>query len=346
MHVQEVDVIKRSMNEVMVRTIVKKAIRDFKTDPNRTIRNLVDMALQFADSRFQQEFYASAQRLLSDEKSGYYALVKDTISRINEETLLTFSMNLGYNGLYQGAKRIRETEQQEGYHIPWSLSLTVGEDSLRDCHHRLIEQGEELGIHTWHLFSNHGIYECLTLAQCHKESAFVIFCDRQEIDPGVLDYADDIRNIALMIPYDDDVDVLSELLRASGMLYGIYHCYTEGNLPALESGELMQDIQQLHPAVVVLMPQFHCQQQLRKRAYAWITQARMAQEYHTIPWELYSDSLLVDGIISEKPCWVGFDAYGQLNTENGIRREQELNLFRSELPAILKQAFPLMKGTT
>ena len=48
----------KSMNEVMVRTIVKKAIRNLKTDPERTIRNLVDMAVQFADSRFQQEFYS------------------------------------------------------------------------------------------------------------------------------------------------------------------------------------------------------------------------------------------------------------------------------------------------
>ena len=146
---------KKSMNEVMVRTIVKKAIRDFKTDPERTIRNLVDMALQFSDSAFQQQFYSAAQRLLSDEKNGYYDLVKDTITRVNEQTLLTFSMNLGYNGLYLGAKRIRETAD---YHIPWSISLTVGEDALCDRHHILVDQGEELGIHTWHLFYNHGIY--------------------------------------------------------------------------------------------------------------------------------------------------------------------------------------------
>ena len=334
---------KKSMNEVMVRTIVKKSIRDLKTDPERTIRNLVDMALQFADSRFQQEFYTSAQRLLSNEKSGYYALVKDTISKINEQTLLTFSMNLGYNGLYQGGKRIRETQQRDGYHIPWSISLTVGEDALCDRHHRLIDQGEELGIHTWHLFSSHGIHECLTLAQCHPDSAFAIFCDRQEIDLTVLDYADDIHNIALFVPYDADADVVCELMRSAGMLYGIYQCYTEQNLPALESGKLLGDIQRLHPAVAVFIPQFHCQRQLRERAYAAITQARLAQECHTIPWELYSDSLLVDDIISGKPCWVGFDSFGQLNTDTGICRETGLNLFEQDLPAILKQAFPLKK---
>ncbi len=336
---------KKSMNEVMVKTIVKKAIRDLKTDPERTIRNLVDMALQFSDSPFQQEFYSDTQRLLTNEKSGYYDLVKETITKIDEETLLTFSMNLGYNGLYQGAKQIRATEQREGCHIPWSIALTMEEDSLCDRHHGLVMEGEALGIHTWYLFSHHGIYECLTLAQCHPDSAFILFCDHQEIDLSVLDYADNIHNIALAVPYDEDADVLCGLLQASGILYGVYHCYSEKNLPALESGELIGDIQQLHPAVTILMPQFHCQQQLRERAYAWITQARLAQECRTIPWELYSDSLLVDDIISGKTSWVGFDGYGQLNTENGIRRESELNLFRNDLPTILKQAFPLKKGT-
>ena len=68
----------KSMNEVMVRTIVKKAIRNLKTDPERTICNLVDMAFQFADSRFQQEFYSCAQRILSNAYSGYYVLAKDS----------------------------------------------------------------------------------------------------------------------------------------------------------------------------------------------------------------------------------------------------------------------------
>ena len=69
-----------SLNRVMVTTIVRKAIRDLKTDPDRTVRNLVDMALHFADSRFQEQFYSSAQRLLANEKSAYYCLVKETLT--------------------------------------------------------------------------------------------------------------------------------------------------------------------------------------------------------------------------------------------------------------------------
>ena len=43
-----------TMNRIMVKTIVKKAIRDIKTDPERTTRNLIGMVLNFADSRFQK----------------------------------------------------------------------------------------------------------------------------------------------------------------------------------------------------------------------------------------------------------------------------------------------------
>ena len=330
------------VNRIMVNTIVKKAIHDLKTDPDRTVRNLVDMALKFADSRFQQQFYSGAQSLLTNEKSAYYDLVKDTITQVNEETLLTFGMNVGYNGLYEGSKKIRNMEEHS---IPWTISLSITEGKLYDQHHRTIDQGEKMGIHTWHLFSNHGIYECLTLAQHHPDSAFVIFCGSNEISWSVLDCADEIRNIAIMLPFDKDADVACDMLRVSGILYGLYYTYTEKDIPFIESGELMHEMEQLHPAFSVLKPQFPCQKALRDRVYRWITRARLEQEFKTIPWEMYGDMLLVDSVISVTPHWVGFDEYGQLNTDQGVDRTYGLNIFVNDLPTVLKQAFPKQKGT-
>lgn len=54
--------------------------------------------------------------------------------------------------------------------------------------------------------------------------------------------------------------------------------------------------------------------------------------------------MLVDGVISEIPRWVGFDEYGQLHTENGIDRTYGLNIFVNELPEVLNRAFPNQKG--
>lgn len=333
-----------TMNRIMVRTIVKKAIRDLKTDPERTVRNLIDMALNFADSRFQQQFYSRAQSLLANEKSGYYWLVKDTITQVNEDSLLTFGMNLGYNGLYEGAQKIRKAETTEGYNVPWTISMTIAEGKVSDRHHSAIAQGECLGIHCWQLFSRHGIFECMTLAQSHPESAFVIFCDSGEISWSVLDYANDIRNIAIMVPFDKNADVVCDMLRISGILFGLYYTYNEQDLELIQSGELLHDMEQLHPAFSILKPQFPCQKMLCRRVYDWVSQVRIEQEYHTIPWELYGDMLLVDEVISDDPCWVGFDEYGQLQTQEGIDRTYGLNIFANDLRDVLKQAFPKQKG--
>ena len=329
-----------SMNRILVTTIVKNAIHNLKKDPDRTTRNLIDMASRFADSRFQKQFYGNIQTMLANEKSAYYDLVKDTITQVNEETLLTFGMNVGYNGLYEGSKKIRTVEEHS---IPWTVSLTITEGKLYDQHHKTIDQGEKMGIHTWQLFSNHGVFECLTLAQHHPDSAFVIFSGNHEISWEVLDCADELHNIALMVPYDEDADVVCDMLRVSGILYGLYDTYTEKDLHAIESGELLHDMEQLHPCFSILKPQFPCQKALRDRVYGWITKARLAQEFKTIPWEMYGDMLLVDGVISEAPHWVGFDEYGQLNTEKGVDRTYGLNIFVNDLPEILKRAF-LKKG--
>ena len=201
-----------------------------------------------------------------------------------------------------------------------------------------------MGIHTWHLFSNHGIFECLTLAQHHPDSAFVIFCNSNEIGWNVLDYADDIRNISIMVSFDNDADVVCDMLRVSGILYGLYYTYSQKDLECIESGELMHEMEQLHPAFSVLKPQFPCQNTLRDRVYQWIVKARMEQEFKTIPWEMYGDMLLVDSVISEQPHWIGFDEYGQLNTDQGVDHTYGLSIFVNELPDVLKRAFPKQKG--
>ncbi len=84
----------------------------------------------------------------------------------------------------------------------------------------------------------------------------MIFCDSSEVIWDILDNADDIRNIAIMVPFDRDADVVCHILQASGILYGLYYTYTSKDIDYIESGELLHDMEQLHPAVAVLKPQF------------------------------------------------------------------------------------------
>ena len=330
----------KQMNYILTKTVVRKAIMDIKTDPERTVRNLVDMALHFTDSRFQKNFFASAQKLLSDEHSGYYALVKDTLTKVNEETLLTFSMNMGYGGLYEGSRKIRSAEAEKGFNIPWTIAVSVGEKGVNDRHHLLIRQGQEMGIRVWQLFSEGSILECLSLAAQYPESAFIIYCGSGEIDLHTLDVASDLHNIALIVPYDDQADVVCALLREAGLLYGLHYAYCDKDKPRIESGALFEDMQSLYPLACVLRHSYPCNQECCDQVSLWIRNARMEQNFKTILWEMYGDALLIDEVISNEPCWVGFDLSGQLNTQFGRYPNSEYNIFKIDLPDILRQAFP------
>lgn len=44
---------KHSLNQTLIETTIRNAIKQIKDDPERNIRNLVDMALTFSNGRFQ-----------------------------------------------------------------------------------------------------------------------------------------------------------------------------------------------------------------------------------------------------------------------------------------------------
>lgn len=328
-----------NMNYILVKTVVKKAIHDIKTDPKRTVRNLVDMALQFTDSRFQRQFFTTASKLLSNENSGYYALVQDTLTKVDEDRLLTVCMNLGYNGMYSAAKSIRSREAADGFNIPWTVALAATEDKAGRLH-EIVTQGETLGIYTWHLFSQGNIHNCISLAAKHPHSAFICFCNTGELNTEVLDHASGSKNMIFIIPYDSDADVTGNTLRQMGFLYGLHYSYGSDDIDMIESGELLHDMEQLYPAFCILKPQKTCQSDYSDRVYKWVTDARIEQQFRTLPWEMYKDMLLVDEVISEEPCWVEFDAEGQLSTHKGKCENPDWNICRNDLPEIFRQALP------
>ena len=128
----------KDITRIFVETTIRKAIRDIKDSPKRSFRNLIDLGLNFAKGRFEKPFLVSVQNLLQNEQSPYYDLVLDTVHNVDTDRLITFGMNVGYNGCTKGAKIIREIESKENYNIPWSLSLEIdGVNHIYRCYFTL-----------------------------------------------------------------------------------------------------------------------------------------------------------------------------------------------------------------
>lgn len=83
----------KSTSCIIIETVVKKTLREIKDSPERSIRNLVDMALLFSDGRFQRNFFEVAQTMLQNEHSPYYGLIEDTIAHVNSERLFQFGIH-------------------------------------------------------------------------------------------------------------------------------------------------------------------------------------------------------------------------------------------------------------
>ena len=54
--------------------------------------------------------------------------------------------------------------------------------------------------------------------------------------------------------------------------------------------------------------------------------------------DIKQDTLLIDQVISDGECLVGFDADGSLRTHEGYKRDELYNIFRHPLEEILQNA--------
>jgi hypothetical protein len=337
----------KSMGRMLVETVVKKALMSIRNDPERGIRNLVDMGLQFSEGRFQKDFFTVAQTMLQNENSAYYNLVGNVVKYTDTERLFTFGMNVGYNGCTEGAQRIRSIEKIKNCNIPWTILLQLDTQILAENQNQydtLICDGEGIGIYIWMLFALDDPQKALALAERHPDSAFCIFCDTEDLSAAFLDEAADLNNIMLVVRYEESAAELCSALRDMGLLYSVWYQYGQRDTETIINGDLFSSTQQLLPAFTALVPDKNCSEEVRRLVYQTVKQARNEQIYSTIVWELQGDSCLIDSIISGDACSIYFDKDGDLCDWNKKYESEYHNLFRSSLIDILTSACPKEAG--
>lgn len=326
----------------LIETIVRKALRDIQDDPERSMRNLVDMAQEFAKGRFQQHFFRAAQKMLQNDASPYYSLVRDVSAHVEHERLLSFGMNLGYNGCTLGAKKIRYMEEKEGFHIPWSITLhmphALEKDQLID-YQRLIAQGEALGVYVWFLFARNAPESILPLASAHPDSAFVLFLPSGNAGAKLLEEAGEAHNVMLAIRFSEKAMDLMADLREKKLLYASYQYYSDETAPDILSGNAIKAMQQFAPvSVFVALPDLS--ESIEQQVYQYVSYSRHEQLYRTLLWEYALDNRFVDTVISGDACSAAFTSEGTLCTQKKTPSAPDMNFHDAALAAILKRAFP------
>jgi hypothetical protein len=340
---------KNRMPRILVETIVKKALKSIKDSPERGIRNLIDLALLFSDGRFQKAFFAEAQTMLQNENSAYYGLVRDALTHIDTENLYTFGMNVGYNSCTVGARCIRENEKNLSCNIPWTISVQIDTQQFEKNQQKyddLILEGESLGIYTWMFFVSDQPEKTFSLIKKYPDSAFCVFCEMKDAALTFLDEANMLKNLMIIIRYNEDAADICAELRANKLLYSVWYQYGQQDTETIINGNLFRNTQKLSPIFTVLLPDKKCSKEVRQLVYSAVKQTRCDQAYRTIAWDLQGDNNLIDTIISDDACSVHFNKDGVLCNWDKKFENDHHGMHHSSLTDILMNTYPKTGGTS
>ncbi|MFQ8760051.1 MAG: hypothetical protein ACLSAF_12155 [Intestinimonas sp.] len=139
----------RALSRAMVESVVDRSLREIVSDPDRSLRKLVDLGNLLARGRSQKESFSLLSRVLENEGSPYYDMVRRIVQEVDREKLKCFGINLGWESWTVGAGRIRALEGERHYNIPWCLTFRLGGQPWAlgaEDYRALLLQGQELGI--------------------------------------------------------------------------------------------------------------------------------------------------------------------------------------------------------
>ena len=331
----------RSINTIsrtLIQTMVRQKLNSIKSDPERSLRNLVDMGLSFAANGAQRRFLQQAQHALQDESSAYYRIIYDMALHVDTEHLMGFGMNLGYNSLTAGARMIRRLEGECGYDIPWCLSLIIdraGYAAHEASYAALIEQGKKLGIYTYLLLARELPAGLFTLLRGQRDCAFILFTTPDELTGDVIDSMAQLNNVMPAVRFGDGAEELCDAMRHREMLYSVFLSYDREASEKIAADGIVLDIEQLHAPLTFLVAKSAPEENTPSPFYRHLIDVRDDLRVQTIPVELWEDIRHIDGVISPRPSHsMVFDPRGHLIRADGTVDER-LSFFEMPLTNIL-----------
>lgn len=328
---------KHDLNRAMVEATVTRALRNMEQDSHRSARNLVDMGLLFAKGPFEQRILRAFRGILEDETCPYYGLLSRALVQCDRETLVTFSINVAFEGCSRGARQIREVERSRGFSVPWALELTAGQSGLSRVYiQRIVTEAMELGIHVF-LLRDMGIDqgELELLLADNPTCAFVVFTDGSHGPDWDLAGLSRFHNLMMSVCGETPLALtLCRAMEEKRMLYSVHLPYSDDTAQTLPAR--LQEAGELRGILAILYSQ-NASPQVQEQVHSRVDAVRMG---HTYPFGLMclpGDILSIDEIISSDPCSLSFLPDGTAVTARGVTAS---NIRHTSLSQLLERELP------
>lgn len=326
---------------ILCEATVERGLREIQRDSKRSLRNFVDLAMNFSKGRLPRHFLTLFQSMLKDENSAYFEAAQALTQEVDLDTLKTFCVNFSVEGCSRGARKIRDLEDSQGFNIPWAAVLCAGSEGLglTDCL-RLVDEGTELGIFVYFLLDYSLDGESLQqLSSAYPKCAFFFFDHGLCADSRELFHLQDLRNVMYLIDIDQpDWQETADSLRRGKFLFGVYRWYTDETAGAVSDEAALEQYQDNGTFVIFLLAKKGCSKQSQDQVQRRAMQQRMAQEYPFCLLELGGDLMSIDSVLSDGACSLAIGPDGQaLVTRADGSKDTSQNVRGSSLRDILRR---------
>lgn len=325
-----------------VQNAVSKGIRDIRRDPRRSIRKLVDLGVQMGKGRFQKLFFEDAQTMLKNENSCYYDLVTSLVMNTEPKTLETVGVSIGYMSWSKGARAIREYEAAHEANVPWTLFFDLDQPSPAIDLSALVQQGQQIGIHTCFLLIGKNTPDLLGLLKTLErlnDCAFILLSESAETSQALAESTLKLRNVVIAPAFDqDNLALISEKLHQKGRLTALARMYDEHNADEVLRDAFLRETISLGYPFLLLAPTPDCGKETQRAVREAVLALRAGQRYPVFIVDLYSDVAEVDRIISDEPCAMSICGDGTVFSSAGPC--EGLNAVSQPLSELIARAMP------
>ncbi len=331
---------REQLARAMVETMLSKALKDIKNDPERGFRNTVDLVLNIQGGNFSKTLFGLVQKMLTDQSSAYYRLIKSIADNVDNDYFKTFTLNLGYNGCVSGAKKLRAKEDELGISLPWCISICSSNDEAwPDFADSIISQGKALGVYIYQICGEMALSDqAVKLYKKYEDCAFVIFAESAYVTDKSISKLKKIDNILISITSDsfDDMYRASDVLNKYERFFATHMIYDDNNYAELFFDTVLKSMENFTNSFVFYAPDLTCSQDVYDKAKNLIRSIRDSQHYAYVIMDMKSDIIDIDKSISPTTSSIAFNADGTVSSAQKHNFKENYSLTNTNLIDILK----------
>lgn len=327
----------------LIRTTIKKALADVRRDPKRSVRNLVDLGLNFADGSNQRYFLDITRMYLSSDNSAYFRLAENIVNEYDHDKLTHYGINFGYNGCTMGARMIRERQAELGCHIPFLLAFNISssENALTaEDIAKTIREGMTLGIYIYVLICSGDNYaELLDMAAEFDECAFVYFVNPRRLTREIISRTSELNNLVTSVRFDERNDeCLKKVreMRAQGCITIVHYEYKPENINKVLTNQITEQMTETGAIAAILYAPPGVDKTAQKLMFDYKTEIVRSQQYPIFMFEAKSDIDHIEHMFSNVECLVVFSDGGKARYTASQKPLDGVNLHENTLVEILK----------